>query len=95
MELREKNTRTRKMMKDAAYGWVMNFGKLKECKQFSGPFYVVLLPFSFELSAVCVNNRLEVWLHRYRGKTVGTIVCSLPNFVFNIYVIGRDGRMKC
>lgn len=57
----------------------------------------VLLPFSFELSAICVKNRLEVWLHRYRGKTerqVGIIVCSLPNFFFIIYEIGRDGRIK-
>ena len=73
LELREKNIRTScqivKSLKDAAYEWVMNFGKLKECKQFSGPFYVVLLPLSFELSAVCVNSRLEIWLHRYRGKT--------------------------
>ena len=101
LELCEKNTRNNcqivTSLKDAAYEWVINFSKLKECKQYSGLFYVVLLPFSFELSAVCVNNRLEVWLHRYRGKTerqVGTIVCSLQNFVFVIYVIGRDGRMK-
>ena len=57
----------------------------------------VLLPFSFELSAICVKNRLEVWLHGYRGKNekqVGTIACSFPVFFFIIYVIGRDGRMK-
>ena len=46
---------------------------------------------------LCEKNTRNNWLHRYRGKTerqVETIVCSLQNFAFIVYVIGRDGRMK-
>ena len=78
------------------FRWVVPFFKLKECEQFSDPFYTSSTPFLLQMSAVIHGQILSLWLHRCRGKNDknGTIESNLSKFKCDIYLLNQFGEIE-
>ena len=89
---------TRSTHKTCTYEWVISYSELLEHEiEFSDIFYTVSTTFCFELSAGLENDTLFINLHRCRGvndNKIGKIKSLLCGFMFTVYVIGRNGKLK-
>ena len=78
------------------FRWVVSFLKLKECEQFSDPFYTSSAPYLLQMSAVIYDQTLSLWLYRCRGENDenGKIESDFSNFKCNIYLLNGFGEIK-
>ena len=79
------------------FKWVVAIDKLKQNKQYSKRFYFISAPFSFQLSAVIKQDRLETWFYRCRGKndTMGKILSNFCNYRCVMYLVNESGDVHC
>ena len=89
---------TKSTQKTCTHEWVISYNELlgHEIK-FSDIFYTVSTTLCFELSAGMENDKLMINLHRCRGvndNEMGKIKSLMCGFMFTIYVIGRNGKLK-
>ena len=88
---------TKSTRKTCTYEWVTPFQLLEHGEQRSDFFYPASKTFCFQLSACLENNKLTIYLHRCRGVNdieIGRIRSCLSGFMFTIYVINRNGKLK-
>ena len=95
--IRKEENMAKSTHKTSTYEWVVPFESFEHGKQFSDSFYNASTTFCFQLCAYLENNGLSIYLHRCRGVNdyeMGRIQSSLDNFMFIIYIISRDDKLK-
>ena len=95
--IRKEENMAKSTHKTSTYEWVVPFESLEHGKQFSDSFYTASTTLCFQLCAYLENNGLSIYLHRCRGVNdyeMGRIQSSLDNFMFIIYIISRDDKLK-
>ena len=95
--IRKEENMAKSTHKTSTHEWVVPFEAFEHGEQFSDSFYTASTTFCFQLCAYLKNNELCIYLHRCRGvndNEMGRIQSSLDRFMFIIYVISRDDKLK-
>lgn len=77
------------------FKWIISINKLKQCEQYSKPFYVTQSPFLHQMSAAIKGNILQTWIYRCRGKNdkAGKILSKFCDYRCIVYLVNEAGEV--
>lgn len=77
------------------FKWIIPVHELKQCEQYSEPYYITSGPFLLQLSAAIKGKKLEVWLYRCRGKNdIAGKIATIPRiYRCIVYLVNISGNV--